>query len=74
MEYVGWNIPLLLAQLLNIALLVLWIALAIRALRRLGELDLSPGVRLGWAALAVLVPVLGALAVLMANPPRQQTR
>jgi hypothetical protein len=71
-DYLGWNLPLLLAQLLNLAILTFWLTLAILALRRLGELDMGSGVRLGWAALALLVPILGALAVLVANPRRRQ--
>jgi hypothetical protein len=67
MDSLGVNITLLLAQLLNFGLFFSWILLAVVALFRLRRLDLSAEQRLGWAALVVLVPLLGALAVLIVH-------
>ncbi|NJN18651.1 MAG: hypothetical protein HC822_21545 [Oscillochloris sp.] len=67
MEAYGINLPLLLAQLSNIVLVILWIGLAIAALLRLNRLDMSTGVRLGWSALILCVPILGALALLITS-------
>lgn len=68
MESYGVSIPLALAQLCNLTLLIAWVALAAVALLRLRSAALTPGLQLAWAALAVLVPVLGALAVLLVRP------
>jgi hypothetical protein len=62
---VSW--PLLAAQLVNIALVSLWIVLALVALRRLRGAPVSELARAIWAALIVLVPLLGALAFLIAR-------
>ena len=71
MEAVGINHGFLAALLLTLALLVAWVALAIRALRRLGRRNVGEGTRLLWAAIIVLVPLLGALAFLLSNPKDQ---
>jgi uncharacterized membrane protein YhaH (DUF805 family) len=68
MEQVGISWPLLAAQLVNIALVSLWIVLALMALRRLRGTQLPDLARAIWAALIVLVPLLGALAFLIARP------
>lgn len=68
MEPVGVNWALVLAQIFNLALFVAWVALAIVALRRLRRAGLSQGLTLGWAALILLVPILGAAAFLIVRP------
>jgi hypothetical protein len=73
LEAVGWNINLIVAQLVNIAFLLLWIGLAIAALRRVREQQLDAGQLLGWSALIVLVPIIGALAALLVLGRRSRT-
>ncbi|MFO7167535.1 MAG: hypothetical protein DIU80_005845 [Chloroflexota bacterium] len=68
MESAGTNWTLLLVQLLNIALLAAWVALAVVALRRLRRRQLPPMATAIWAALIVLVPLLGAAALLLVYP------
>ena len=68
MDSYGVMVPLALAQLCNVALLVAWIALSVAALVRLRRAVLSPGLQLAWALFAVLVPVLGALTLLIVQP------
>jgi hypothetical protein len=71
MDAVGINWPLAIAQLCNLGLLIGWIALAFIALTRLRRADLTQGVTLGWAALIILVPLLGAAAFMLAGPGRR---
>lgn len=68
MEQVGINWALLAAQLINLISLALWIVLALVALRRLRRAVVSDLTRALWAALIVLVPLLGALAFFIAGP------
>lgn len=70
MEAVGINWGLLLAQLANFALIIGWVALAVFALMKLRRAGLGQGPTLGWAALILCVPVLGALAFFILNPRR----
>ena len=56
------DIPLLGFQILNIALLVTWITLAILALFRLRKEELRAEVEIVWVIVILLIPVLGALA------------
>lgn len=72
MESYGVMLPLALAQLCTLGLFIAWIALAMVALMRLRHAALSPGLLLAWSALAVLVPWLGALAVLLVQPGRDR--
>lgn len=72
MESYGVMVPLALAQLCTLGLLSAWVALAVVALARLRRAVLSPGLLLAWSALAVLVPGLGALAVLIVQPGRDR--
>lgn len=65
MESYGVYVPLALAQLCNLLLLIAWVVLTVVALLRLRNTALTPGLQLAWVVLAVLVPVLGALAVLI---------
>jgi uncharacterized membrane protein YhaH (DUF805 family) len=68
MESLGVNWTLAAVQVVNIVLFVVWIALAVRALRRLRDLQLPPTPAALWGALIVLVPLLGASAFLIVNP------
>lgn len=70
MQALGVNWFLVLVQIINITLLVAWLVLALIALTRLAHSDLIGGVRLGWAALIVLVPMIGALAFLISGQRR----
>jgi uncharacterized membrane protein YhaH (DUF805 family) len=71
MEAAGINWVLFVAQLFNFALLIGWIILAVFALMRLRRAGLSQGVTLGWAALIILVPLLGAGAFLITRRNRR---
>ncbi len=71
MEVVGINWGLFLAQLLNLALFVAWVVLALLALLGLRRAGLGPGLTLGWAALIILVPILGAAAFMIVRPRAQ---
>lgn len=72
MESYGINIPFLLAQLVNLALLciapTIWIVLAALALRSLRLAALDDTARAIWAAIIVAVPVLGAIAYYLVRP------
>lgn len=61
-------------QLLNLLLLVLWIALVVAALLRLRarQAILTQTATAVWAALIVIVPILGALAFLAVDPGRRR--
>lgn len=66
------NFPMLLLQLLNISVLIGWIVLIVRALRRLSITPMSEGERLGWAVLILFIPILGALAFLITHQQHEQ--
>lgn len=71
MESAGLNTALLAAQLVNLGLLAAWVALALYALLRLRRAPLPATAQAIWAAVIVLVPLLGALAFLLAGPGRR---
>lgn len=62
------NSTFLILQVVNIGLMVLWVALVIRALMRLRHCELNETQRLAWTALIVFVPVLGAVAFWLVRP------
>lgn len=68
------NTLLLGVQLFNILLLGIWILLSLLALRQLRGRALTETLRLGWAALIVLVPVVGAVAFFLVQPGRTGDR
>ena len=68
MENVGINWALLLAQVINVLLICAWVVMAIIALRELRRRSLPPLARAIWAAIIVLMPLLGALAFFIARP------
>jgi hypothetical protein len=55
-------------QILNFALLILWLILVILALFRLRSTNLSDGLRLGWSIIILLLPVIGSLAFFIVVP------
>jgi cytochrome bd-type quinol oxidase subunit 2 len=55
-------------QLVNIALLLLWVILSFLALFQLRGRNLSSGLKLGWTLIILLLPVIGALAFLIVVP------
>jgi hypothetical protein len=72
MEIMGMHWAMILFQLVNLALLVAWVILMLRALGRLDAASLSEGQRLVWAVVIVTVPIMGAIAFLAAYPKRMK--
>ncbi len=68
----GINWPLVAAQSLNLVLLLAWVALAFIALRQLRHRQLDELPRALWAALIILIPVIGACAFLIVRPGAQR--
>jgi hypothetical protein len=58
-------------QIFNILLLAAWLVLAVAALLQLRHAALSESIRLGWAALIVLIPIIGAIAFFIVRPGRE---
>lgn len=58
------NFTLLLMQMVNIGLLVAWIALTAFALRHLHQSHLTAHAVYGWLLVIVFVPLIGALLFL----------
>lgn len=65
------DLPLLLLQLLNVALLVTWILLALLALVRLRKEQLQDAVEIVWVLIILLIPILGALAFFIVRSRRR---
>jgi hypothetical protein len=59
--YIFWG-------LFNLLLLAAWITLAVLALLQLRRLNLNEIARAIWAALVVVVPLLGAIAFWIVRP------
>jgi hypothetical protein len=59
--------------LLNLALVAAWIALAVLALVQLRRQKLNETARAIWAALVVVVPILGAIAFWIVRPGQELT-
>ena len=59
-------------QLVNIALLILWVILSLFALFQLRGRNLSSGLKLGWTLIILLLPVIGALAFFIVVPKEQK--
>jgi hypothetical protein len=57
--------------LFNVILLAGWIVLAVLALVQLRRLDLNETARAIWAALVVVVPILGAIAFWIVRPGQE---
>jgi hypothetical protein len=55
------DVTLMLLQILNMALLVAWIVLAIWALWRLRKEEISDTAQVIWAVVILLIPILGAV-------------
>lgn len=65
------NMRLLGFQILNVALLVAWILLAILALFRLRKEELRAEVEIIWVIVILLIPVFGALAFFIVRSRRE---
>jgi hypothetical protein len=65
------NISYLFITLFNIILLAGWIVLAVLALVQLRHLNLNETTRAIWAALVVVVPILGAIAFWIVRPGQE---
>lgn len=72
MESLGIDAGALVWYMVNSALLVAWIALAVLALGRLGGLRAGQPVLLSWSLLILFVPLMGALAYLLTHPKQRQ--
>ena len=68
MTPLGIHWPLLLTQLANLALIAAWLGLSALALRLVRRSALPPSARAIWVALIILLPLVGALACLIARP------
>lgn len=71
MESVGINLGYLIVQIFNLLLIVGWPLLAILALSQLRRRELPQVARAIWAALILLLPVVGALAFWIVRPGAQ---
>jgi Phospholipase_D-nuclease N-terminal len=63
MERIGINTTLLMAQLCNFSVLLVWPLLSVAALVYLSKRKLPETPKVLWAILIVLIPFLGAFAV-----------
>ncbi len=71
MEAVGINVGYLLAQcLVPLLLVAIWFLPALAALRQLRTRPLSDVAQAIWAALIVIVPLLGAIAFFIIQPSK----
>ena len=65
---VDLNIVFLIAQIANVVLFTVWLALAVMAWRKMRRYELASGVALGWMLVILFVPVFGALTFLSGKP------
>ena len=72
MDERGIHLSLLVAQLFNFALLATWLLLVLITLVQVSRSKIGEWERIAWAALIVLVPLLGAIAFLLARPRNTQ--
>ena len=68
MEYPGIGFGELLVLLFNFLLVGGWLVLAVLALFQLRRLDIPETPRAIWAALILLVPIVGAIAFWIVRP------
>jgi hypothetical protein len=71
MELFGINLGYLIVQLFNLFLIGGWLILALFALFQLRHHELPETARAIWAALILLVPIVGALAFWIVKPGKQ---
>ena len=71
METTGINFGYLLVILLNLLPFIVWPVASIYALFKLRRAHLPEVARAIWAAVIVLIPILGALAFLIVRPGKQ---
>ena len=60
-------------QVLNLLILIGWLALTVVALVTLGSRQLAPMIEWLWTALVILVPILGSLAFFIVAPGKTDT-
>ena len=60
-------------QVLNLLILIGWLALTVVALVTLGRRQLAPMIEWLWTALVILVPILGSLAFFIVAPGKTDT-
>lgn len=73
----GTGLPLFLALLINLLLLLIilsWVPLSLYALVQLRRLRISELPRVLWTALIIMVPYLGAIALLIVDPDEVRGR
>ncbi len=58
-----------LLMVMNVVILALWPLLSIAALFRLRSVEMSDVARVGWAAVILVIPVLGAIAFFLVGKP-----
>jgi hypothetical protein len=73
LEIPGFNFGYLLVMLLNYSLFIVWPVAAIYTIFKLRKADLHETACAIWAAVIVLIPILGVLAFLIVQPGRQIT-
>jgi hypothetical protein len=69
MESMGIHSGFVIAQIINLLLLVSWIALLIAAIVK--ALQLPNNLRLGWILVILFVPLFGAIMFFVLRPDRQ---
>ncbi|NOK61980.1 MAG: hypothetical protein GFH27_549289n326 [Chloroflexi bacterium AL-W] len=62
------NYTLLVLQIMNITIIIMWIVLAIRAFNQMRHRVFSDMAHILWVAVIIFIPILGALAFLMTKP------
>lgn len=60
--------PFVVTRMVSLLFPIAWFALLMIALWQLRRATLSESVRLGWAALIVLIPIIGAVAFFIVRP------
>ncbi len=58
-----------LLMVMNVVILALWPLLGVVALFRLRSVEMSDVARVGWAAVILVIPVLGAIAFFLVGKP-----
>ncbi len=58
-----------LLMVMNVVILVLWLLLGVVALFRLRSVEMSDVARVGWTAVILIIPVLGAISFFLVGKP-----
>lgn len=59
---------LIIVRIVNLALVMAWLVLALLAWRKMRQHAISGGAAFGWSLMILFLPVLGALAFLNGRP------